>query len=261
MNEIDRLPWSERLEAWANRFFFRLRSRIRWQRDGYRESGAHLPTDEKTLRLLARYQPVYEGRFAPQTLADNLQWLELLDSIRDQLAWQPTGPLNVLDVGAKNFYYAPTLVAFWQSFGQPVTLTGIELDAFRVYRDRHSRADYAAWYAKDLATYLAGDALTHQGRYQAISLFYPFVLPSPLIKWGLPLHAFQPGRLLDHIWTLLDPGGLLVVVNQGLSEWAAQQRLYAERNWVPMLSRQQPLPDRPIACISAVCKSRELGLV
>ena len=74
-----RLQWPERLEALANRFFFTLRGALRWQRHGYQEAGALLPVDHP---LLNRYQPAYADRFAPATLQDNLQWLELLDAAR-----------------------------------------------------------------------------------------------------------------------------------------------------------------------------------
>lgn len=256
-----RLQGPQRLEALANRLFFALRSRLRWQRPGYRESGASLPDDALTRALLERYHPAYAGRFGQQTLQENLIWLELLDGIRDRLHWRPEGPFQALDVGCKNFYYAPTLLAFWQSFGQPLSLTGLELDAYRVYRDRHSRADYAAWYAKDLATFVAGDALDHHARYHAISLFYPFVLPGPLVKWGLPLNQYRPQKLLAHVWSLLEPGGCLLVVNQGHGEWAAQKDLYTELGLAPSLEQYWRLPKRPTAWISAVCKSHEHGLV
>lgn len=250
-----RLQWPERLEAVANQFFFAVRGQMRWRRRNYQEGGAVLPNGEPHGGLIRRYQPAYADRLSPQTLDENLIWLELLDAVRHKLDWRPQAPLQALDVGCKNFYYAPTLKAFWDSYGQPVELKGIELDAYRVYRDGYSRADYAAWYAKGIATFEAGDALRHRGRYNAISLFYPFVLPGPLVKWGLPLRHYQPAKLLDHLVSLLEPGGVLLVVNQGHGEWTAQQRLYAERGLTPRLTLPWRLKKRPTAWFSAVCVS------
>ncbi|MFG0318031.1 MAG: hypothetical protein ACF8XB_12215, partial [Planctomycetota bacterium JB042] len=166
--------------ATFNPLFYRLRSTLRFRRGGYREAparGAHLsPTmslwigGDRSRALAERYDvgPMHAhlhlGSYALALLR-----LDLLDLVAarapDLVAPHAGGTLRLLDVGAKNFDSAIALERFFRTRVAPPSLTGIEIDAFRVYRGLHSRADVAHYYLSLLPAavpphrYLAGDVL------------------------------------------------------------------------------------------------------
>ncbi|MEB3244513.1 MAG: hypothetical protein VKJ06_00810 [Vampirovibrionales bacterium] len=131
-----------------------------------------------------------------------------------------------LDVGAKNWDYGQALTRVLA----PKAITGVELDAYRRYADGYCRWDYAQTHAKAMAEfapahYIAGDVCALTEPFDGISWFFPFVVPAPLVAWGLPDQCFKPQALLQHVLGLLKPGGLLFIVNQGDWEAEAQAEL------------------------------------
>ncbi len=159
-----------------------------------------------------------------------------------------------LDVGAKNWAYLPAIAVFLESLGanpstimqseespgldfenieaiQPASflINGVELDGFRRYQDFHTRRDYALAFTQSIpaATYHVQNILEWQEPADIISHFLPFVFVEPHLAWGLPLSRFEPDRILQHTVSLLNPGGSLLLVNQGETEAEAQQVLLA----------------------------------
>lgn len=227
------------LLALANPVFFALRSRLRFRRGGYRETRATPLTDPVALETLRRcgLDGVIE-RMSEPTLATTLHVVDLLEAVFTRHPPPSSSPLRVLDVGCKNFEVAPALLASLATRGvrrDAIELTGIELDAYRVYAGGHSRAD-AATYFLELAAkagfggahrFIAGDVLEHREHYDVITWLHPFVTPTPLLRWGLPLRHLAPERMLAHVASLRAPGGLLVIVNQEPEEAAIQRGLFA----------------------------------
>lgn len=148
-------------------------------------------------------------------------------TFKQTLSMQTMSPLKWLDAGSKNFSYAQAIHAILRFAGEfkedpAFEVTGVELDAYRRYADGYTRAAYAQAFCQPLSDvhYQIGDIFTQTDSYTIISHFLPFLSPDPLLKWGLPLRYFQPARLLIHLCSLLQPGGLLIIINQG--EWEAQ---------------------------------------
>jgi hypothetical protein len=138
--------------------------------------------------------------------------------------------LSWLDVGAKNWSYVAALAAFLQANGlQCYALDGVELDPYRRYADFHTRSQYAEAHIRPIpqAQYHAGDIHDWRQPAHIISSFLPFVFPEPHRAWGLPMQHFQPEAQLRHLLLLLQPGGLLLIVNQGEVEAEAQAELLA----------------------------------
>lgn len=108
-----------------------------------------------------------------------------------------------------------------------IQLDGVEIDAFRVYSDFHTRYDYAQFYIKNLANtqYIAKDFLQYNEKYDYIIWFFPFVTEFPLLEWGLPLSKFKPAEMLQHAYNSLNSGGKLLIVNQDEKEYAIQEEL------------------------------------
>lgn len=158
------------------------------------------------------------------TTPELLEGLYLLDLLGKH-APERHGP--GLDVGAKNGAHLPALAA-----AVPGPWLGIELDGRRRYLTGVTREAYAKHLVKDLPNveFRTGSVLEVSGTFGFISWVLPFVRPAALEAWGLPDRFFEPKRLLEHVWSLVAPGGSLFIVNQGEAEADAQHALFAELN-------------------------------
>jgi SAM-dependent methyltransferase len=163
------------------------------------------------------------------TYERNLWALDLLERGLLPLPRRDGAVLRVLDVGSKDFAYAPALDAFFRvrTGAAQVALTGVELDAYRRYTNLHTRADHAAWHIRNLpaARYVPGSVLEVTGTFDFITWFSPFVTPEPHARWGLPMREFQPGVLLRHVLGLLAPGGTLLLSHPTEGEARVQRGL------------------------------------
>jgi hypothetical protein len=68
------------------------------------------------------------------------------------------------------------------------------------------------------------------GPYNTIFWILPYVSRDAVVSSGLSESRFEPGRLIDSVWDLLEPGGLLFVVNQGATEMAMQKELFNQKH-------------------------------
>jgi hypothetical protein len=140
--------------------------------------------------------------------------------------------VHAVDVGSTNFYYAAALHQYYQKKSKLEKLEGLEVDAYRVYDNFHSRFDYAKAYTKGLekATYIPIDFLDYQEKMNVITMFLPFVFEEPLLIWGLPLKKYQPLSFMKHAYELLEEGGIWIVTNQGKEEQKKQHELLETLN-------------------------------
>jgi hypothetical protein len=246
--------WQQQAQAKRNQMQWALRNFLRWTPGEYRENPSgkefinHLPHPKSELAkiLLARYGlSDLPDRASDQRVLETLTYLDWLDGLAltaadwlDALFRKERGAnhsvvqceqtLSWLDVGAKNWSYVEALSGFIQNRHESnFQLHGIELDPMRRYTNLHTREQAAQAFIQRIpqATYHVGDALAWQQPVHVISLFLPFVFVEPHLAWGLPLPYFQPQALLEHLVELLEPGGLLIIVNQGKVEAEAQGQL------------------------------------
>ena len=140
--------------------------------------------------------------------------------------------IKILDIGSKNWFYVRELYKFFKynNFEKEIWLDGIEIDAFRMYVNLHSRYDYAMHFSKGLKNcrYITGDFLKHHDKYDYITWFYPFVTQNPLLVWGLPLSLLKPRRMLEHALASLKPGGIIIIKNHEEDEYIIQEKLFQE---------------------------------
>ncbi|MBM3266586.1 MAG: hypothetical protein FJZ01_02970 [Candidatus Sericytochromatia bacterium] len=221
-------PLHHRLWSACNSLTFGLRSAIRWRVPVRRNRPApegpffgHLADPTPAEALLAAWEERY--RFAarhlaedPETVRDALFILSLVEGALDEAGAVLPDPAAVLDIGAKNWHYVRALWALLAGHGgrrRDVALTGIEIDPFVVYRDGHSRYDWARRYASTCpgARYVPGDALAHREAYDLVLLLFPIMLEEEHLDWGLPLEHFRPADLLAHAYDRVRAGGALVV--------------------------------------------------
>jgi hypothetical protein len=125
-----------------------------------------------------------------------------------------------LDAGTQDFARLPALAFFLQQSCAQTKILGLELDAFPVLRNGHSRADVANYIAGLVgnAKYSSGDFFHWQEPVDFITAFYPFVSPHPALAWGLPAHYGDARPWVKSIAKNLRPGGLALVVHQGAWE-------------------------------------------
>ena len=62
-------------------------------------------------------------------------------------------------------------------------------------------------------------------KYDYIIWLLPFVVPEPLVAWGLPKKFFCPDELLKHAYNLLKENGQMLIINQGEKEAEVQKEL------------------------------------
>ncbi len=156
----------------------------------------------------------------PSEYRESLWVLDLLD--RWVVSVAPPG--QCLDVGSKNGAYLPGCCA-----ALPGPWTGVELDAHRRYVNLATRRGHALGLlaAYPASRYVAGSVTEIQGTFSAITWFLPFIIPEPFDAWELPKKFYEPERLLNHVWSLLAPGGVLLLVNQEEEEAEVQAKMFA----------------------------------
>lgn len=169
---------------------------------------------------------------------ENLVIIELFETCLEE--YLEVKPLKILDIGSKNWFYASGEYNFFKYFNSDKTiyLDGIELDGYRMYSNFYSRADYANFYIKNLdnTRYIVNDLLQHNGYYDCILWFFPFVTEYPLLEWGLPLSTFQPEKMILKAYNLLVNKGILLIVNQDENEYNIQQELLKNLN-IPFIAK------------------------
>ena len=235
-------------------FFLRKNIRLKRKYTGKNEPKDNLPEKEKF--YLEKYNLyALKENSTRRNYLENLATIELLESCLyvtptpfpppsregdSKIAGgeAPRTPDNnivkILDIGSKNWFYACGEWSFFKySNGEKeIFLDGIEIDAFRVYLDFHTRWDYAQFYIKNLSNsrYLAKDFLKHYEKYDYIIWFFPFVTEFPLQEWGLPLSTFKPLEMLQHAYDSLNDGGKILIVNQDEKEYSIQEDLLKKLN-------------------------------
>jgi len=225
-------------------FFFRQNICIKRKFEGVNEDKTELfrelspekalLAEEKEKLLFNKYSLNYlKSNSTCRNYLENLAVIELLEYCFSEKTFTDK-EVKVLDIGSKNWFYASGEWAFFNhnSNNQGFYLDGVELDGYRVYSDFHTRCDYAQFYIKNLQNtrYMVKNILKHNEKYDFIIWFFPFVTEFPLLEWGLPLSEFQPEKLLKHAYSLLNPNGEMLIINQDENEHQIQQNLLSKLN-------------------------------
>jgi len=247
-NATASVNWALRLQSRANGLNLALRNFLRWTPPIYREAPAgqldlsafSAENQARAEELLSRYGlQDLPKRACRQRCLETLTYLDWLDGTQQaQPDWfaelakagsTANQPPGWLDVGAKNWAYVEALAAFAKALnGENFRLEGVELDPHRRYTNGQTRGQAARAFIESIpqAQYHAGDIRDWRQPAHVITLFLPFVFEEPHLAWGLPLNYFQPKDMLAHVLAQLEPGGVLLVVNQGEVEAEAQAQLF-----------------------------------
>lgn len=212
----------QNIHSALNHFFFFLRSHFKLSKSGYTEIPAreNFKTNEIQKRKITNLKKIFSVHFEEQFnqihALENYNYLDLLFHAFEAAKISIPRNASVIDVGSKNFSYAAALHAFFH----PENLTGIEIDAYKLYHDGHSRYDYARYFSNQLPNtfYLAEDFCRLNLNADIITCFYPFVFIEPLLAWTLPIKHFKPAEIFNRMAKCLNKHGLLVLVSQGDDE-------------------------------------------
>lgn len=224
----------------SNKLDFFLRKNIKFSRGIYRnknEDKNDLFIDAEMQITESEYLHTYnlEQLKNNSTRSNYLENLYAIEFLEKNSEFDFSGDsIKVLDVGCKNFFYASGLYSFfrYKSHEKQIKLTGIEIDGYRLYSNFHSRYDYAKFYIQNLenAEFIVDDVLNHNEKYDVITCILPFVFKEPLLAWGLSLSEFNPKKITQKMYDLLEKNGELLIVNQGLAECEKQKEILGELN-------------------------------
>lgn len=173
--------------------------------------------------MRSAYQVQFELQMNAATSRNNYEYLDILDRAwTDSGMERPSGG-TLCDVGSASFWYAATLQAFFR----PDHIVGVEVEGHRLYRDGHTRIDYASGYLAALpnARFLIADYVTCEMPAAVITAWFPFLTPAAILAWRLPLSLLAPERLFGRIYHNLSPGGRLVMINHGAEEAVLAEKL------------------------------------
>ena len=212
------------LYAGLNQIFFSLRSRIAWEGRRYVEKPVetlrHLSDRQRGMirHLNEKYPIRFEETLNEQNALRNYHLLHLFDEVSERFHWMPSAASRLIDVGSKNFYYAPAIHTFFN----PSQFVGIELDGFHLYRGFYTNASCANYYAKQIpnTTYQVTNFKNYHASVDGIVWLFPFVLKEDVVTWYLPLHAFEPMTLFQHVREILSPMGFIFMMNTDLEEFS-----------------------------------------
>lgn len=221
------------VKACFNTLFFPVRSAIKFSRpiktirNESKETlfeDVILKNEEQRLLNTFHLEDFYcHSRILPYK--ETLFILKLLEeTLSDTLISLSEKDVRVLDIGSKSFSYVRALLHYFETvYGQEhaIHLDGVEIDAYRILADLHSRYDYAIYYCKDFNNvgYFPYSLLEFENYpYDYITWFLPFVSEKPLLNWGLPPSAFIPETLFKKALSLLSPNGLMLITNQTIEE-------------------------------------------
>lgn len=223
---METLSFREAIHSRSNRFFFRLRTALKFRRCGYREAGTgDLMLNGAALRLerqygMARFRPHLQEIIYRKNLS-TLAWLENLGPFIGELPAEP----EVLEAGTQDFSRLPAIRRFLEENARVPRVTGLELDPYPILVDLHSRADRAEYYLKVGGAsgdcYEGGDFFEWQAQADCVLSFYPFVSTNPALAWGLPAEFGNGRKWAESFARVLRPGGLLLVVHQG--DWEEEE--------------------------------------
>lgn len=219
-----------------NIFDFFMRSHITFSRKNYMEKKVNIENvfennEQKDLYnfLKQKYDLTPFIILNKINILTNLHYLAVYDKFINPLQKEN---ISILDIGSKNWNYAGSEYVFFKSFSTNLSLTGIELDGYRLCTNFYNRYEIAQFYTKNLPNtkYIIGDFMEHNEKYDYIIWILPFITEYPHLKWGLPLKYFKPEEMLAHAYNLLNENGEMLIINQGEDEYKIQLELNKKLN-------------------------------
>jgi hypothetical protein len=85
---------------------------------------------------------------------------------------------------------------------------GVEVEGYRLFKDGHTRIDYASGYLAELsnARFVVADYRRCELPADVITAWFPFVSAAAILAWRLPLSLLAPDQLLNRVHHNLHAG-------------------------------------------------------
>jgi hypothetical protein len=230
------ISFFDRLRSIWNRFAFQLRNLIAFRRSGYVETGTSAeqlekwvkslpaPAQQLVLEIEKKYHlDNFRAHLHLDNYRKNLATLWILEQLLGNVALPKGIVLKVLEAGCQDFSRLPSLSQYLFTRGHASQIAGVELDAYRILHNFHSRADLANHYSQYVpgSQYRSGDIFQIDEQYDLFLAFYPFVSPHPALAWGLPMEFGSAKRWVEGLMRNVKPEGYALVVQQG--SWEEQE--------------------------------------
>ncbi|GEM_PF-5856886 len=217
-----------------NRIFFNLRNKLQLSRKSYKP-----PYEQKNNLHLEDYKYLFnkynltnlESKYSQSLFNIQLYHLQLLDKFINHFLTKQTC-LHILDAGCDNWHYLPSLWFWAKSICDNIRIDGIELDAWKMYINGHTKVSFALGIISEYANvnYIHGNVLNYHQSPNFIFSSLPFIENTEAKHWHLPKKYFKPQQYLQHLWDILTPNGLLMVINVDEEEWLIQKNLFQKLN-------------------------------
>lgn len=215
-----------------NRLFFKLRNTLQLSRKIY-----HPPfevKEDKRGSACGRFEELFttyalaplEQKFTQNLFDIQLYHLDLLDQFLTPFICE-SETLTLFDHGCDNWHYLPAIWHWAQHFSEQVQIDGMEIDPWRMYVNAHTKKSFAQGICKGYkgAQYIRGDSLHYSKQVDVVLSLLPFIEHREMRAWGLPKRFFKPLVYLKHLWDILNPGGVLLLVNVDKDECVQQKKL------------------------------------
>jgi SAM-dependent methyltransferase len=238
-----------------NEIDFRIRSTLRLRRPGPKLP--HEPKDElfdsetteEVERLVTTYDlHLWQQQSGRTDFAASLFYLQMLERALNEANITLPDPISALDAGCGDWFYVQALYGLLRRHGggapRSVALDGVELDAYQPYAGFRARLDWAEAFMAGLdgVCYIPGDIRRYDRQVDIAFMLFPFLFPQDVRRWGLPRRYLEPAELLGHVYSLLKPGGWLVIANLGEAERDARDRLLAAAGLRPVWAGRHVSP-------------------
>jgi SAM-dependent methyltransferase len=238
-----------------NEIDFRIRSTLRLRRPGPKlphepKDGLFTPeTLPEVHRLTTTYHLdqwlIQSGR---TDFAASLFYLQMLERALNEANVTLPDRISALDAGCGDWFYVQALYGLLRRHGggapRTVALDGVEVDAYQPYAGFRARIDWAEAFMAGLdgVRYIPGDIRRYDCSVDIAFMLFPFLFESDMRRWGLPRRYLHPAELLSHVYSLVKPGGSLVIANLGEAERDARDRLLAAAGLRPVWAGRHVSP-------------------
>lgn len=220
---MENLKW--RVHSQFNQFFLHIRNQVKFKRKGYGERPQKKNLFDQEQSYLEDSYPldVYKSFLNEYNYNKNLLTLHYLDLFfSDKINFLLSKKnIRVLEPGCQDFSRLSAFRAFFKKNNIPYFIRGLELDAFPILSDLHSRWDKAQYYIsldQDQSVFMAEDFFKAKYTADLIFCFYPFVSGYPALRWGVPDSNGNCELWIKSFLNNLTHEGLLLVVHQGDAE-------------------------------------------
>lgn len=222
----------QRGHSWLNGVLLQGRNYFAFTRGGYCEAPTDVTQFQQWLKSLPsphrqELQALHERidfadwfrHFNLETIKLNYTTWQILDAMLADYPLAKRRDCHAIDAGCQSFRRLPAMHKCLAPTCDFLHFKGIELDAFPLLDNFHSRYDVARYYCQHHpgSRYIAADFFLWSGQTNVdiAFCFYPFVSMEPSLAWGIPAQFGNAEKWVSTLQRCLVKDGVTLVVHQG----------------------------------------------